>query len=39
MGGYGVAVLTGAAQTAGGTVAGAGVVGGAAAWLKGKPKE
>lgn len=38
-GGYGVAALTGAAQTAGGAVAGAGAIGTAVAWLKGKSKK
>lgn len=37
-GGYGVGVLAGAAQTAGGAVAGAGSVGGVLTYLKGKDK-
>ncbi|UKZ48582.1 hypothetical protein TrVGV298_002807 [Trichoderma virens] len=37
-GGYGVAVLTGAAQTAGGAVAGVGGLGGIVTYLKGKPQ-
>ncbi|KAL7933329.1 hypothetical protein V8C35DRAFT_64107 [Trichoderma chlorosporum] len=37
-GGYGVAVLTGAAQTAGGAVAGASGLGGIVTYLKGKDK-
>ncbi|KAL6702217.1 hypothetical protein J3F84DRAFT_27146 [Trichoderma pleuroticola] len=37
-GGYGVGVLAGAAQTAGGAVAGAGGVGGVLTYLKGKDK-
>ncbi|KAL7955706.1 hypothetical protein V8C34DRAFT_234970 [Trichoderma compactum] len=37
-GGYGVGVLAGAAQTAGGAVAGAGSVGGVLAYFKGKDK-
>ncbi|KAM0453467.1 hypothetical protein ACHAO4_005060 [Trichoderma viride] len=38
-GGYGVAALTGTAQAVGGAVAGAGSIGTAWTWLRGKPKE
>ncbi|KAL7901630.1 hypothetical protein HDV64DRAFT_241580 [Trichoderma sp. TUCIM 5745] len=38
-GGYGVAALTGTAQAIGGTVAGAGSIGTAWTWLRGKPRE
>jgi hypothetical protein len=37
-GGYGVAVMAGAAQTAGGAVAGAGSLGGIVSYLRGKDK-